>query len=143
MSAPAGAAVAADMGLWEAVDACQGAVHAATAAELLGGGSAVFYLHLAGLETAIARRAAVHAVISIHHALLAGAAVRQIAEVTGLSADQVVAQWTEWADGQVRLRERTGTGMTCEEYERAAAGLIRDPDEAVAAAPPVSPGKRM
>ena len=117
MSAPAG------MGLWEAVEAYRGAAGAATAAELLGGGSAAFYLHLAALETVVADRAAVHAVISIHRALLAGAAVGQIADVTGLSADRVAARWTEWADGQVRLRERTGIGMAREEYDRAAAVL--------------------
>jgi hypothetical protein len=109
------------MGFWETVDAYQGAMGRATAAELLGGGDAGFYLRMAALETAIARCAAVRAVISIHRALLAGAPVAQIAEVTGLSPDQVAARWAEWAGGQVRLRERGGTGMTREEYERAAA----------------------
>jgi len=37
------------MGLWEAVDADRDAVDAAAAAELLGAGSAAFYLHLAAL----------------------------------------------------------------------------------------------
>jgi hypothetical protein len=109
------------MGFWEAVDAYRGAMGGATAAELSGGGDAGFYLGAAALETAIARRAAVHAVISIHRALLAGAPVAQIAEVTGLSPDQVAARWAEWADGQIRLREWAGTGMTREEYGRAAA----------------------
>ncbi len=122
-TALAGGAAAAGLGLRGAVDAYRGAVDAATAAELAGGGSAAFYLHLAALETAIARRAAVHAVLSIHRALLAGAAVAQIAEVTGLRADQVAERWAEWADGQVRLSERTGTGMPREEYDRAAAVL--------------------
>ncbi len=61
------------------------AVDAATAAELTGGGSAALYLRLAALEAVIERRIAAHAVISIHRALLAGAPVTQIAEVTGLS----------------------------------------------------------
>jgi hypothetical protein len=113
----------AGMGLWEAVDAYRDAVDAATAAELLGGGSAAFYLHLAALETAVADRAAVYAVISIHRALLAGAAAGQIADVTGLTADQVTARWAAWADGQMRLREQVGAGMTREEYHRAAAVL--------------------
>ena len=120
---PAGAAAAASMGLREAVDAYREAVDAATAAELAGDGDAVFYLRLAALEATIARRAAVRAVISIHRALLAGAAAGQVADVTGLGADQVAARWAEWADGQVRLRERTGTGMSREEYGRAAAVL--------------------
>jgi hypothetical protein len=115
-------AAAAGTGLREAVDAYRDAVDAATVAELLGGGSAAFYLHLAALEAAIADRAAVHAVISIHRALLAGALVRQIADATGLTADQVTARWA-WAEGQVRLREQIGTGMTREEYSRAAAVL--------------------
>jgi len=114
---------AAGLGFWEAVDAYRGAVDAAAAAELLGAGSAAFYLHLAALGAAVADRAAVRAVISIHRALLAGAAVGQIADVTGLSADQVAARWMQWADGQVRLRERTGIGMAREEYDRAAAVL--------------------
>ena len=111
------------MGLWEAVAAYRGAVDAATAAELAGSGDAAFYLHLTALETAIADRAAVRAVISIHRALLAGALAGQVADVTGLTADQVAARWASWADGQVRLGERTGTGMTREEYGRAAAVL--------------------
>jgi len=114
---------AAGMGLWEAVDAYRGAVDAASAAELAGAGSAAFYLHLAALQAAVADRAAVRAVISIHRALLAGAAVGQLAEVTALSADQVAAQWRRWADGQVRLREQAGIGMAREEYDRAAAVL--------------------
>jgi len=109
------------MGFWEAMDAYQDMMGRATAAELLGGGDAGFCLRVAALETAIARRAGVRAVISIHRALLAGAAVTQIAAVTGLSPDQVAARWAEWADGQLRLSERGGTGMTREEYERAAA----------------------
>ena len=116
-------AAAAGMGLREAVDAYRDAMDAATAAELTGGGSAAFCLHLAALETAIADRAAVHAVISIHRALLAGAAAGQIADATGLTADQVTARWASWADSQVRLREQIGTGMTREEYSRAAAAL--------------------
>lgn len=112
---------AAGMGFWEAVDAYRGAVDAASAAELAGAGSAAFYLHLAALQATVADRAAVHAVLSIHRALLAGAAVGQIAEVTGLSADQIAARWRQWADGQVRLRERTGIGVAREEYDRAAA----------------------
>ncbi|MGH3125848.1 MAG: hypothetical protein ACRDND_33140 [Streptosporangiaceae bacterium] len=142
----AGTGPASGLGLWEAVDAYQGAVDAATAAELCGGGSAAFYLRLAALEAAIERRVAVHAVISIHRALLAGAPVTQVAEVTGLSPGQVGARWAAWADGQVRLRERIGTGMARQEYERAAAGVAgcrgTVPDEAISADPPALPGKR-
>ncbi len=142
----AGAGPAGDLGLWEAVALLQDAAGAATVAELAGGGSAAWYLRQAALETVIERRIAVHAVISIHRALLAGAAVPQIAQATGLSPSQVAARWAAWAGGQVRLRERIGTGMAREEYERAAAvvagcgGTV--PDEAVSADPPALPGKR-
>jgi hypothetical protein len=94
----------------------------------------------------IERRIAVHAVVSIHRALLAGAAVGQIAQATGLSRSQVAARWAAWADGQVRLRERTGTGMAAEEYQRAAAAVSACggalPDGAVPADQPALPGKR-
>jgi hypothetical protein len=75
---PAGAGPAGDLGLWEAVALLQDAVGAATVAELTGGGSAAWYLRQAALEAMIERRIAAHAVISIHRALLAGAAVPQI-----------------------------------------------------------------
>jgi hypothetical protein len=111
------------MGLREAMAAYREAVDAATAAELAGDGDAAFYLRLAALEAAIAHRAAVRAVISIHRALVAGATVRQLAEVTSLSADQIAERWADWADGQVRLREQAGIGLAPEEYDRAAAAL--------------------
>ena len=146
MPGPAGAGPAGDLGLREAVALLQDAVGAATVAELTGGGSAAWYLRRAALEAVIERRIAVHAVISIHRALLAGARVPQIAQATGLSRSQIAARWAGWAGGQVRLREQTGTGMAREEYERAAAvvagcgGVV--PDEAIPADPPALPGKR-
>ncbi len=143
---PAGAGPAGDLGLWEAVALLQDAAGAATVAELAGGGSAAWYLRQAALEAVIGRRIAAHAVISIHRALLAGAAVPQIAQATGLSRSQVAARWAAWAGGQVRLRERTGTGMAPEEYQRAAAAITACgatlPDGAVSADPPALPGKR-
>jgi hypothetical protein len=117
-SRPAG-----ELGLWEAVDAYHSAVGTATVAELAGGGGAAFHLHLAALEAVIEHRMGVHAVISIHRALLAGAPVTQIAQATGLSREQIAERWAVWAGGQVRLGERTGIGMTRQEYERAAAAI--------------------
>jgi hypothetical protein len=144
---PAGAATASDTGLREAVDAYQEAVDAATAAELAGDGDAAFCLRLAALEAAIARRAAVRAVISIHRALLAGAAVRELVEVTGVSADQLAEWWTGWADGQVRLREQAGIGVDLEEYDRAAAALAGHArtaaDDVTGPGSPVLPRSRM
>ena len=143
---PAGAGLAGDLGLWEAVALLQDAVGAATVAELTGGGSAAWYLRRAALEAVIEQRIAVHAVISIHRALLAGAVVPQIAQVTGLSRSQIAARWAAWAGGQVRLGERTGAGMAPEEYQRAAAAIIACggalPDAAVRADQPVLPDKR-
>jgi hypothetical protein len=130
-----------DLRLWEAVDAYQGAVGAATVAELTGGGSAAWYLRLAALEVVIERRMAVRAAISIHWALLAGASAAQIAQATGLPAGQVAERWAAWAGGQVRLRERMGVGMAREEYQRAAAALTAGGDcgGAVAVCLPVLP----
>ena len=120
----AGCRPAGELGLREAMDAYQRAVDAATAAELAGGGDAAFHLRQAALAVVIERRVAVHAVISIHRALLAGAQVTQIAQVTGLSRAQVAVRWAAWADGQVRLGERaTGLGMPRQEYECAAAAV--------------------
>jgi hypothetical protein len=142
----AGAGPAGDLGLREAVALLQDAVGVATVAELTGGGSAAWYLRQAALEAVIERRIAVHAVISIHRALLAGAAVPQIAQATGLSRSQVAARWAAWAGGQVRLREQTGVGMAGEEYQRAAAAITACggglPDGAVRADQPALPDKR-
>jgi hypothetical protein len=131
-----------DLPLWEAVQVCREAVDAAAATELSGGGSAAWYLRQAALEVVIERRMAVHAVISIHWALLAGAPVAQIAQVTGLSLGQIAERWAAWAGGQVRLRERIGVGMAREEYERAAAAMTArrgNRGGAVAVGPPASP----
>ena len=138
----AGTGPARDLSLWEAVQAYQEAVDVATAAELSGGGSAAWYLHLAALEVVIERRMAVHAVISVHRALLAGAPVAQIAQATGLSVGQIGERWAAWAGGQVRLRERIGVGMAREEYDRAAAAVTArggSPGGAVAAGLPALP----
>jgi hypothetical protein len=144
---PAGAGPAGDVGLWEAVGLLRDAVGAATVAELTGGGSAAWYLRRAALEAAIERRIAVHAVISIHRALLAGAPVSQIAQATGLPRSQIAARWAEWADGQVRLGERTSLGMAPEDYQRAATALTGCggalPARAVPADQPSLPDRRM
>ena len=141
-----GAGPAGDLGLWEAVALLQDAVGAATVAELTGRGSAAWYLRQAALEAMIERRIAVHAVISIHQALLAGAGVPQIAQATGLSRGQITARWTAWADGQVRLCEWTGMGIAAEEYRRAAAAITAGggalPDGAVLADQSALPDKR-
>jgi hypothetical protein len=138
------AGLAGDLGLWEAVDAYQRAVDAASVAELTGGGDAGFHLRLAALEAVIERWMAVYAVISIHRALLAGASMTQIAQATGLSRGQVAERWAAWAEGQVRLGEHTGLGMTRQEYERAAAAItsVALPGGVVSAGLPAVPDMR-
>ena len=109
--------------LWEAIDAYRAGLAAARPAELAGAGDAGYYLQQAALETAIARRMAARAAASIHHGLLAGATVAQIADATGVSSGQVAACWRAWADGQRHLEQRCpGLGVSEREYRRAAAG---------------------
>jgi hypothetical protein len=108
--------------LWEAIDAYDAGLAAASPAELTGAGSAGYYLRQAALETAIAQRMTARAAASIHYGLLAGATLAQIADATGMSSAQVAACWRAWADGQRRLEQRfAGLGMSEREYQRAAA----------------------
>jgi hypothetical protein len=113
-----------DLGEWEAMDAYQSAFAAASADELTGEGGAVYLLRQAALETVIADRMRVRAVISIHRALLAGVSVGEIAHVLGVSRAEVAERWCRWADGQLGLNARCpGLGLGRREYERAAAVL--------------------
>ena len=93
-------------GLPEAIDSYRAGLSAATAAELAGAGSAAYYLQQVALESLIAQRVAVRAVVSIHHGLLAGATLAQVAEAAGMSSAEVAARWRSWADGQRRLEQQ-------------------------------------
>jgi hypothetical protein len=109
---------------WQAWQALQEDFEAASAAERVGGGSAAYYVRQAGLETVVAGRMRVWAVISVHRALRAGASVAELAQATGSTCEEVAERWRVWADGQRRLDERwPGLGMSAGEYDRVAAVL--------------------
>ncbi|HSL09616.1 MAG TPA: hypothetical protein VK887_16805 [Pseudonocardiaceae bacterium] len=111
-----------ELGGWEAMDAYRAAFAAASADELTGRGSAAYYLRQAALETVIARRMRVRAVISIHHALLTGVSLGEIAHVLGNSRRDVAQRWRAWADGQLRLNTQCpGLGLGQREYDQVAA----------------------
>jgi hypothetical protein len=108
-------------GLWEAIDAYDAGLAAASPAQLTGAGDAGYYLRQAALETAIAQRMAARAAASIHCGLLAGATLAQIADAAGMSNAEVAACWRAWADGQRQLEQRCpGLGVSEREYQRAA-----------------------
>jgi hypothetical protein len=111
-----------ELGGWEAIDAYRAVFTAASADELTGRGSAAYYVRQAALETVIARRMRVRCVISIHHALLAGISVGEIAHVLGSSHADVARRWRGWADGQLGLNAQyPGLGLGQREYDQVAA----------------------
>ncbi len=108
--------------LREALDAYDAGLAAASPAQLAGAGDAGYYLRRAALETVIAQRMTARAAASIHCGLLAGAALAQIADATGMSSAEAAACWRAWADGQRQLGQRCpGLGVSEREYRRAAA----------------------
>lgn len=116
-----------ELGGWEAMDAYRAAFAAASAEELTGRGSAAYYVRQAAWETVIAARMRVRAVISIHHALLAGISMGEIAHVLGSSHADVAERWRSWADGQLGLNAqcpRLGLGQR--EYDQVAAVIGAD-----------------
>lgn len=116
-----------ELGGWEAIDAYRTAFTAASAEELTGRGSAAYYLRQAALETVIARRMRIRTVISIHHALLTGVSLDEIAHVLGSSRRDVAGLWRGWADGQLRLNAQCpGLGLGQREYDQAAAVIGAD-----------------
>jgi hypothetical protein len=110
-----------ELGGWEAMDAYRAAFDAASADELTGRGGGAYYVRQAGLETVITRRIRVRTVISIHHALLAGVSVGEIAHVLGSSRRDVAERWRGWADGQRGLNAQCpGLGLGQREYDQVA-----------------------
>jgi hypothetical protein len=70
----------------------------------------------------IARRMHIRATISIHHALLAGVSVAEIAHVLGSSQADVAECWRDWADGQLHLNsQHSGLGLDQRAYDQVAA----------------------
>jgi hypothetical protein len=116
-----------ELGGWEAMGAYRAAFAAASAEELTGRGGAAYYVRQAVLETVIAARMRVRATISIHHALLAGVSVGEIAHVLGSSRRDVAERWRSWADGQLGLNAQClGLGMGQREYDQVAAVMGAD-----------------
>lgn len=117
-----------DLGVWEAMEAYRAGFAVASAAELAGAGGAAYCVRQAALETAIADRMRIDAVISIHRALAAGASVAELAHVLGTSGTDIVERWRAWAEGQVRLNAQCpGLGIEEREYARVAAGIDAAP----------------
>lgn len=111
-----------ELGGWEAIDAYRAAFTAANADELTGRGSAAYYVRQAALETVIAARMRVRTVISIHHALLTGVSLGEIAHVLASSRRDVAQRWRGWADGQLGLNAQCpGLGLGQREYDQVAA----------------------
>jgi len=110
--------------LWEAIDAYDAGLAAASPAELAGRGSAGYYLRQAALEAVIAQWMAAQAAASIHYGLLAGATPVQIADAMAISSAEVAGRWRSWADGQRHLELWCpGLGMSEGDYRRVAAVL--------------------
>jgi hypothetical protein len=111
-----------ELGVWEAMDAYRAVFAAASAEELTGRGSAAYHVRQAALETVIAAGMCVRTVISIHHALLTGVSVGEIADVLGSSRRDVAERWRSWADVQLGLNAQCpGLGLDQREYDQAAA----------------------
>ena len=131
-------------GLREAIDVYYAGTAEGVAVELAWADDARYWLRQAALESVIAQRMAVRAVLSIHRALLAGATLAQVADAAGMTCAEAAERWRSWADGQRQLRRQVpGLGLSEAEYLRAAAvigdgaGLAPDrvtcPDAAVQA----------
>lgn len=126
-----------ELDVWQAQELLDAGLCAASVAELTGRGSAVYYLRQAALESLIAERMRVRAVISVHRALLGGVSVAEIAHVTGSTCERVAGRWRDWADGQRRLNERCpGLGLGGREYDQVAAAVDRVAGDAGEDTPP-------
>jgi hypothetical protein len=119
-----------ELGLWQALEILGADFRAASARELTGGGSPAYYLRQAALESVIAERMRIRALISVHRALLGGVPAAEIARVTGSACEDVARRWRAWADGQRRLNTRyPGLGLGQREYDQVAGSLGDVPGE--------------
>jgi hypothetical protein len=106
-------------GLWAAIDAYRDVMLGASVADLVGAGSAAYYLRAMALESTIAEQMRVRVTVSIHQALAAGACLSEVAEATGLDTAQVARRWSAWAQGQRQLWADTGRfGLDEDVYAR-------------------------
>jgi hypothetical protein len=116
-----------ELGVWEAMDAYRAGFAAASAEELTGRGSAGYYVRQAALEMVIVRRMRIRMVLSIHHALLRGVSVGEIARVLGCGRRDVANCWRAWAEGQRRLNAQCpGLGMGQRDYDQVAAVIVAE-----------------
>ena len=105
------------LGVWQALDAYRDQGRRASVAELTGAGGAGYYLRQVALESVVAEWMRVGAVISAHHALLAGAEVGEVAAAMGCSCSVLIRRWCSWAQGQAALGRRVpGLGLTAEVF---------------------------
>jgi hypothetical protein len=119
-----------DLHVWQAQQLLDASLGASSVQELTGGGSVAYYLRQAALESVIAERMRVRAVISIHRALLGGVSVAEIAHVTGSTCEHVADCWRLWADGQRHLNTQyPRLGLDQREYEQAAAVIGQTADD--------------
>jgi hypothetical protein len=111
-------------GLWAAIDAYRDVLVGASIADLVGAGSAAYYLRAVALESTIAEQMRVRVTVGIHQALAAGACLSEVAEATGLDTVQVARRWRAWARGQRQLWADTGRfGLDEDVYARVMAVL--------------------
>ncbi len=107
------------LGLWAAIDAYRDVMVGASVADLVGAGSAAYYLRAVALESTIAEQIRVRVTVSVHQALAAGACLSEVAAATGLDTTQVARRWAAWAQGQRRLWADTGRfGLDEDVYAR-------------------------
>lgn len=105
------------LGVWQALDAYRDQGCRASVAELTGAGGPGYYLRQVALESVVAEWMRIGAVISAHHALLAGAGVGEVAAAMGCSCTVLIRRWRSWAEGQVELERRVpGLGLPAEVF---------------------------
>jgi hypothetical protein len=105
------------LGVFEALDAYRDEGCRASVAELTGAGGPGYYLRQLALASVVAEWMRVGAVISAHHALLAGAGVGEVAAAMGCLCPVLIRRWRSWAEGQAELERRVpGLGLSAEVF---------------------------
>jgi hypothetical protein len=110
------------VGLWAVIDDYRDVLADAGVAELAGGGSGEHHLRAVALESMLVDRLQARITVGVHHALMAGASLSEVAETVGLEPGQVAMRWMVWARGQRQLRACSGLlGLGEDDYARVAA----------------------